>query len=440
MKALKLMTQTGSRGIRWVFLSFAFAGTVVNYLDRQTLYVAAPVMRRELHFGDIEYSRIVAAFLVAYTVGNGLSGFAIDRIGTKWGYAICMLWWSAASVLHGFAQSAISLGVCRFLLGLGEAGNWPAAIKLVSEWFAPRDRALASGIFNSGSSIGAVVSPPLIAWIVLHFGWHTAFFSIGAIGLVWSVLWLAFYYTPHRSGAGPVAERPATLAAAPAANSVANTVEDAPMKPAVLVREPFVWSLTLGKVFFDPVWYFYVFWFPQYLSTARHFDMAQIGIYAWIPFLAAGIGNLAGGAASAWMIARGMPLITARKIALTGFAFLMLAGIPTVIVADSRASIALASVVTFGYCGCLANMLALPGDFYPRNVLGAIWGVASMGAGFGGMLFTLVTGLMIQHWSYTPAFILFALMPLVCLSVLFLITFPAAAARAGIRELTSRLP
>jgi MFS transporter, ACS family, hexuronate transporter len=432
MKALKLMTQSRWRGIRWVFLGFAFAGTVVNYLDRQTLSVAAPVMRRELHFGDIEYSRIVAAFLVAYTVGNGLSGFAIDRIGTKWGYALCMLWWSAASVLHGFARSAMSLGVCRFLLGLGEAGNWPAAIKLVSEWFPARDRALASGIFNSGSSIGAVVSPPLIAWIVLRFGWHAAFFSIGALGLLWSVLWLAFYYTPHRSGTGPAAERPAALAA----ETAAETIEEAPMKAAVLIREPFVWSLTLGKVFFDPVWYFYVFWFPQYLSTARHFDMAQIGIYAWIPFLAAGIGNLAGGAASAWLIARGLPLMTARKFALTSFALLMLAGIPTVIVADSRVSIALASVATFGYCGCLANMLALPGDFYPRNVLGAIWGFASMGAGFGGMLFTLVTGLTVQRWSYTPAFIGFGLMPLVCLAVLFWITFPAAAARARANQLT----
>jgi MFS transporter, ACS family, hexuronate transporter len=273
MKALKLMSESGGRGVRWVFIAFAFAGTVVNYLDRQTLSVAGPVMRRALHFGDIEYSRIVAAFLVAYTVGNGLSGFAIDRIGTKWGYALCMLWWSAASVLSGFARSAMSLGVCRFLLGLGEAGNFPAAIKLVSEWFPPRDRALACGIFNSGSSIGAVIAPPLIAWIVLEFGWQTSFFSIGALGFVWSALWLAFYYTPARREA-----------------EGSEIATDAPMgaeagvsiRPAMLIRERFVWSLTLAKVFFDPVWYFYIFWFPQYLSTARHFDMAQIGISAWI--------------------------------------------------------------------------------------------------------------------------------------------------------------
>lgn len=394
--------------VRWVFLAFAFAGTVLNYLDRQTLSIAAPVLRHELHFGDIGYSRIVAAFLIAYTVGNGFSGFAIDRAGTKWGYALTMLWWSAASALHGFARSAFSLGICRSLLGVGEAGNWPAAIKVVSEWFPARDRALASGIFNSGSSIGAVLAPPLVAWLILQFGWRSAFFGTGALGFVWCALWLICYHTPLREKSGRVEAR---------------------IKPTALLRDRFVWSLTLAKIFFDPVWYFYIFWFPQYLSSARHFSLAQIGIYAWIPFLAADIGNLAGGAFSARLMARGMPLFKARKTALTVFAVLMLAGIPTAIVADVRLSIAFASVATFGFCGSLANMLSLPADFYPTSVLGAIWGVASMGAGFGGMLFTLITGLVIHRWSYTPAFIGFSLLPLICLLVLFLITFPAAGVR-----------
>ena len=367
------------------------------------------MLRRELHFGDIAYSRIVAAFLIAYTVGNGISGFAIDRIGTKWGYALTMLWWSVASVLHGFVRTAASLGACRFLLGVGEAGNWPAAIKVVSEWFPSRDRALASGIFNSGSSIGAVLAPPVIAWIILRSGWRAAFFVTGALGFVWSVLWLVSYYTPARQ----------------------QTPENgASIKAAALLRDPFVWSLTLAKIFFDPVWYFYIFWFPQYLSSARHFNLAQIGIYAWIPFLAADIGNLAGGALSARLIARGVALFSARRFSLTAFSLLMLAGIPAVIVADARVSIAFASIATFGFCGALANMLSLPGDFYPPGVLGAIWGVASMGAGFGGMLFTLVTGVVIQRWSYTPAFVGFSLLPLICLAVLFLITFPAAMARS----------
>ncbi|MCU1257302.1 MAG: major facilitator superfamily 1, partial [Bryobacterales bacterium] len=270
--------------LRWAFIAFAFVATVINYLDRQTLSVIAPVLRQKLHFGDIEYSRMVTAFLLAYTIGNAISGSMIDRLGTRWGYAVCMLWWSAASLLHAFARSAFSLGACRFLLGIGEAGNWPAAVKVVAEWFPDRERALASGVFNSGSSIGAMIAPPLVAWIVLRFGWPSAFFSIGAIGFVWVAIWLRFYFTPPAVKKEALAPPPPTMG---------------------LLRERFVWSLMLAKIFFDPAWYFYIFWFPQYLSSVRHFDLAKIGIYGWIPFLTADVGNLAGGAFAALLLRRG---------------------------------------------------------------------------------------------------------------------------------------
>lgn len=383
--------------MRWVFIGFAFLATVINYLDRQTLSVVAPVLRHEFHFGDIEYSRIVTAFLLAYTVANGLSGFIIDRLGTRWGYTLCMLWWSAASMLHTFARSALSFGACRFLLGIGEAGNWPAAVKVVSEWFPASERALASGIFNSGSSIGAAIAPPLVAWMVLRFGWPSAFLCIGAVGFVWAVFWLRFYHTPAA----------AKLEAA-----------QPPMPAGKLARQRFVWSLTLAKVFFDPVWYFYIFWFPQYLSSVRHFDLVHIGLYGWIPFVTADIGNLAGGAFSAVLLRRGVSLPAGRKAALTVFMLLMTSAIPAVLVADARFSIVLVSVATFGYTGCLANMLALPGDLYPKNTLGSIWGLASMGSGFGGMIFTLITGWVIQRFSYTPVFIGFGIFPLISLTVL----------------------
>ena len=155
--------------MRWLMIALAFLATVINYLDRQTLSVAAPLLRKEMNFGDIEYSRIVGAFMLAYTIMNGISGPLIDRLGTRWGYALCMFWWSGASVAHAFARSALSLGVCRFLLGMGEAGNWPAAVKVVGEWFPARERALASGIFNSGAAVGAVAAPPLIAWLILRW-------------------------------------------------------------------------------------------------------------------------------------------------------------------------------------------------------------------------------------------------------------------------------
>ena len=186
---------------RWLMISFAFWATVINYLDRQTLSVAAPVLREQFHLSNVEYSRVVFAFLLAYTLSNGTCGMMIDRLGTKLGYALCMLWWSVAALLHAFATGGLSLGIFRFLLGIGEAGNWPAGVKVATEWFPERERALASGIFNSGSAIGAILAPPIVAWILLRYGWPSAFVSVGAAGLIWLALWLPVYRKPQAAAA-----------------------------------------------------------------------------------------------------------------------------------------------------------------------------------------------------------------------------------------------
>lgn len=389
--------------IRWFYIGLAFTATVVNYLDRQTLSVVEPVLRDKLHFGDIAYSRVVFAFMLAYTISNGISGPLIDRLGTRIGYALSMFWWSAASVLHIVARSAFGLGVCRFLLGMGEAGNWPAAVKVVSEWFPARERAFACGLFNSGSSIGAVLAPPLVAWVVLQFGWRSAFLATGVTGFFWLALWLTTYSSP-----------PAVAEA-----------REAPPPAWDLLRQRFVWSLTLAKIFFDPVWYFYIFWFPQYLASARHFDLKQIGIYAWIPFLSADLGNLLGGGFSTLLLRSGLSLKATRQTAIAVFCGLMTAAIPAVLTPDAHWSIACVSVATLGYTGALANMLALPGDFYPANAVGSIWGFASMGAGFGGMLFTLITGEIVSRFSYTPVFVGFGLLPLLAAAIVGLVTCKA---------------
>jgi ACS family hexuronate transporter-like MFS transporter len=389
---------------RWLFIGFAFVATVINYLDRQTLSVAAPELRKALSFGDIEYSRIVFAFMLAYTVMNGVSGPLIDRIGTRWGYALCMLWWSAASVLHAFAWSPLTLGICRFLLGMGEAGNWPAAVKVVSEWFPPKERALASGIFNSGSAIGAVIAPPLVAYLLIRIGWQAAFALIGLTGFVWFAFWIVTYHTP------PQASDAAPEAAPPVFG---------------LLRQRFVWSLMIAKIFFDPVWYFYIFWFPQYLSSRHGFTIAQIGAVAWIPFLTADIGNLAGGAFAAFLLKRGWSVMAVRKAAFVLFPGLMTSAVPAVLVPQASLSVALVSVATFGYTGALANMLAFPADRYPRNSLGSIWGLASMGSGFGGMVFSLLTGEVLSRWSWVPVFIAFGIMPLITTVILLRVSCPA---------------
>ena len=362
---------------RWLMISFAFWATVINYLDRQTLSVAAPVLREQLHMSNVEYSRVVFAFLLAYTLSNGISGLVIDRLGTKLGYALCMAWWSVAALLHGFATGGLSLGMFRFLLGIGEAGNWPAGVKVVTEWFPERERALASGIFNSGSAVGAILAPPIVALILLRYGWPSAFVAVGAVGLIWLALWLPAYRKPH----------------AAAAES-----EAPPIPVRALVRTRFVLAFTFSKIFLDPVWYFYIFWFPEYLKRARGFDMAAIGKYSWIPFAVAGAGNFLGGGLSGWLLRRGATVTVARKSAVTFFAALMTSAIGAVLVQQAWLAIALVSIAMLGYTGSLANMLALPGDVFPKSTVASVYGLASMGSGIGGMLFTLITGWAVDHY------------------------------------------
>jgi ACS family hexuronate transporter-like MFS transporter len=354
--------------------------------------VVAPVITEQFHMSNVAYSRVLFAFMLAYTVMNGVSGPMVDRLGTKLGYAVCIAWWSLSAMLHSLARGPFSLGVFRFLLGMGEAGNWPAAVKVVAEWFPPKERAFASGIFNSGSSIGAVVAPPLVAWIVLRSGWRSAFLIVGGAGLVWLLVWLLTYYTP--------------------ANSI-HSLAGPPISVWRLMRTRWVCTFTVSKVFSDPAWYFYIFWFPQYLKSARGFDIASIGKFAWIPFLTADAGNLVGGAFAAALLSRGIPVVWARKVSVMFFAVLMTSAIPAVLVPNVFLSIALISTATLGYTGALANMLAMPADVFSQHRVGSVWGIASMGSGFGGMVFSLLTGWVVDHYSYVPVFVGFGVLPLI---------------------------
>ncbi|MGB8537125.1 MAG: MFS transporter [Acidobacteriaceae bacterium] len=377
---------------RWVMLAFAFLATVINYLDRQTLSVLAPVLLERFKISATAYSHIIFAFMLAYTVMNGVSGPLLDRLGTKVGYALTIAWWSAAEILSAFSAGALSLGVFRFLLGAGEAGNYPAGVKVIGEWFPPQERSLASGIFNSGAAIGAMLAPPLLAWTMLEMGWQASFVVVGALGFVWLAAWMVFYRTPPGNP---------------------GEVESPPPAVWALAKTRFVWQFTLSKVFADPVWYFYTFWFPQYLKVAHGFTMKEIGETAWIPFFTAGIGNLAGGFLCSWLLRTGLPAQIARRIGVLVFSGMMVAAVPSAMVHSSALAIALISTATFGYTGALANVLAIPRDLFPKNAVASIWGLASMGSGFGGMCFSLITGWLVDHYSFKPAFVLFGLTPII---------------------------
>lgn len=386
-------------GARWLFIALAFAATALNYLDRQSLSVLAPVLEAQLRMSNVQYGQVVAAFMLAYTIMNGVSGPAIDRLGTKFGYLLTVAWWSLAEVLHVFVRGTAGLAVCRFLLGGGEAGNWPAGVKVVAEWFPPDQRSLAAGVFNTGSSIGALAAPPLIVWITLRLGWRAAFGVVGAAGFVWVILWAAIYPS---SGAGGHAAGPAgELAAAP----------PAPLRS--LLRSRFLWQFTVAKVFFDPVWYFYTFWYPEYLKAGRGYSLRQIGATAWIPFLGAGLGNLVGGVAGGWVVRRSRTALAGRKLAASGFMLAMAAGWLIAVDPSNLRSMAFACLAGFGYTASLVNLLALPGDLYPSSSVASIWGLASMGSGFGGMIFSMLTGWMVDRWSFLPAFYFFSLLPLI---------------------------
>jgi MFS transporter, ACS family, hexuronate transporter len=388
--------ERNTSSFRWVVISLAFLATVVNYLDRQTLSVIAPELKRQFQMTDETYGLILSAFMLAYTVMNGVSGPLIDRIGTRLGYGLCMAWWSTAGMLHALATGPLSLGVYRFLLGAGEAGNWPAAVKVVSEWFPPKERALASGIFNSGAAIGALVAPPLVAWLVITWNWQTAFIVVGTSGYAWLVAWSFVYRTPAH---------------------VRREVESRPATPWRLLETRFVSVLTLSKIFVDPVWYFYIFWIPKYLSTVHGFTLVQIGKTAWIPFLSADIGNIAGGAFTQWLIRRGVKVPVARKVAVSVSALMMTSAIPAIFAGSAAGALAWVSVATFGYASYNANSLAFPADVFPRNMVGSIWGLASMGAGFGGMLFSWLSGVLIDRYGYFPVFIGYGILPLIALAL-----------------------
>ncbi len=385
--------------LRWLMLSFAFWATVLNYLDRQILSFvkASPEFQQMVPVSDELFGILNACFMGAYALANGLSGPFIDRVGTRVGYAACMAWWSLAGILHVFARGPWSLGACRVLLGLGEAGNWPAAAKLVGEWFPTKERALASGIFNSGASIGAILSPLLIVWMVSMWGWQSAFIVMGGLGFVWTALWWMVYRTNAPATAAVTARVPA----------------------GQLIRTRFVAVFTLSKFFMDPVWYFIAFWFPSFLSKVHgvSFTLQDMGWKSMIPFIAAALGNVAGGALTGSLIRRGMPVPRARKTGVIIFALLMVGLIPAIFCRHTGLAIALVSLAAFGYAGYTANTLAFPAEVFPQGAVASVWGLASVGSGLGGMLFSYLSGYLVERVGYTPVFIGYGLMPLIALGL-----------------------
>lgn len=376
-----------------------FAATVINYIDRQTLSVVAPVLTRELHIDNLTYARILQAFLIAYTVMYLGSGWLTDRWGTRKALTVFMAWWSGANALHALARNAFTLGMYRFLLGIGEPGNFMAANKAVSEWFPVRERAFANGLVNAGAALGAMIATPLVAWMSSHYGWRATFVATGGIALLWIPLWLTIYRRPRVSSA--------------------SRQQATPWRELLSRRE--TWGLWWPRFFADPVWWFYLLWLPKFLVEQQRLTLMEMGMVAWLPYLTADIGSLAGGVASGRLIARGWEPVRARRALMVPAALLMPVSIGVAFSSSVTLTLSLICLATFCHMVWRTNLATVTNDLYPVSVLGSVSGILAIGNGLGAALFTEIIGQLVTHFSYGAAFILIGLLhpiALVCFLVL----------------------
>jgi ACS family hexuronate transporter-like MFS transporter len=371
--------------IHWVLCWLLFIATALSFLDRQVLSVLAPTLTAEFGMSNTAYSRVVFAFVLSYTVMFTVGGRLMDRLGTRVGMALAVGVWSLASGAHAIVAGAVGLGVARFFLGFGEGACFPAATKGAVEWFPLEKRVLAIGIANGGSAFGAVIAPPLTAWLAAAFEWRGAFVATGLLGALWLVAWLtAFRFAPPELG------RPAGRA------------QQVPFSHLLGDRK--VRRILLARFLFDPVFYFYMFWIPQYLSRERHFSLEEIGAYYWIPFLVLGISNIGGGRLSDALVRRGWTPRRARATLLVISALMTPVSWLASAAPTAGWAIALMSGLMFAHGIWIANFLGLLSDLFPSRAIATVTGLSGTAGGIGGMLSSLVVGPVVDHFSFTPAF------------------------------------
>jgi ACS family hexuronate transporter-like MFS transporter len=406
------------RGVRWLMIGLVFLATIINYIDRQTVAVLSPVLLQELRLSKVDYGNVVSAFLLAYTISQALSGRLFDRIGTRLGFAVSITVWSLAALLHALASGFRSLSACRFLLGLGEAGNWPGAARCVAEWFPVKERAFGMAVFNSGATLGAVVAPPVIVWLQLNYGWQRTFLFTGLLGFLWLATWLLLFETPQRH---PWLRSEEAAYIREGQREGEDEAGEPPRWRELLAQRQ-VWAIVAARFFTDPIWWLYIAWLPQYLFDARGFDLQKIGAFAWVPFLAADLGALSGGFLSGYLIRRGASIDRARKTCMSIGALLMPAGALAVRVDSPWTALWLISLVLFAFQFWINNVQTLPSDLFPRRAVGSVFGLGGMAAGISSMLFINLTGHVVQRFSYTPIFTLAGLLgPLGALALFALV-------------------
>lgn len=395
--------------VRWWILFLLFLATTINYMDRIAFGFLVPEIRKDMVLDEAMYGRMTLAFEMAYMFGFLAMGKLIDRYGTKIGYAVAIAWWSAAALFHALARTPMTLGMNRALLGLGEAGNFPAAIKSVAEWFPKKDRAFATGIFNAGSNVASMVGPPLFTVMVINFGWRGCFLITGSLGFVWLVLWMITYRKPEDHPGVNEAEREYIL-----------SDEDGTKEPeigwmaALQYRE--TWGFAAGKFLTDPVWRFYSYWLPIYLYDVRGFDMKKVGWVLPFIYLMADFGSVGGGWLSGYFLRRGFDVGKSRKMAMGVCAACMPLAVTAVLFDNPVTAVLLMSLATAAHQGWSANQFTTVSDVFPRPAVASVTGIGGCAGGLGGVMFaTWLPGLLIPVIGYKPIFLTFGVFHLTAL-------------------------
>ena len=397
------------KGIRWWMIGLLMLGAIINYLTRSTLSVAAPTILKDLAITTKQYSWIVGAFQGAIML-QPFCGYVLDTIGLKLGFGLFALAWSLISMSHGLAHNWTALFWLRGLLGLAEGSANPAGMKATSEWFPSHERGLAGGVFNIGASVGSMLAPPLVAWAILTYNWQSAFVLTGSLGLIWLVFWVAFYQSPNKQRALSDAEREYIRA------GQERHLEGDGTRPSVtrIIRQRNFWGIALPRFLADPTWGTLTFWLPLYLTTVRHFDLKQIALFAWLPFLAADLGCLTGGTISIALQKRfGVRLINARRGAFTVGACLMIGVAFVGFVNSPYVAIALLSLAGFAHQTLSVTVITMSSDLFRRNEVATVAGMAGTCGNAGVLLFSLLMGTLVTTVGYTPFFIGLAALDLV---------------------------
>jgi ACS family hexuronate transporter-like MFS transporter len=385
---------------RWTIVALLFAATSINYIDRQVLGILAPTLQRELGWTEADYGAIVSWFSLAYGVGLLLVGRAIDRVGVRRGFAYSIVVWSAAAMAHALARTAGGFGFARALLGLGEAGNFPGSVKAVAEWFPKRERALAIGIFNAGSNVGAVVAPLLVPWIALTWGWQEAFLVTGALGLVWLAFWLSIYREPER--------HPRVSAAELEFIRSDQEEQSGTVRWGALLTHRQTWAFIAGKAMTDPVWLFYLFWLPKFLDAEWGVHLAGLAAPLVAIYVLADVGSIGGGWLSSRLIARGWTINRSRKTAMFVAALLVVPTIFAPTAPNMWIAVGLVSVAAAAHQAWSANLFTSVSDMFPRQAVATVMGIGGFAGAMAGMLFQRVTGYILDasRSNYAVIFII----------------------------------